>query len=380
MVVGVPAYLSHQSRDLNVAGELRNACREHGGRAPRGLLDFSAPSNPLGVPEFLREAIEEAVKLELYGDYPDYDYSNFREAVASFYGVEPGGVVPLNGAAEALNILLLCLKPRVLVVAEPTFGEHRCLAGIAGVSYVSVPYREVGDSFEFPLEDVIRAVKARDADTSVVLLSNPNNPTGACAGLNELEELLNALQNSLVAVDEAFVELSTTCGSLLGLASSYENLVVLRSFTKGLGVRGLRAGFLYTSSRRLAKTLDTCRQPWNLNSIASYAIAKVLSDRRRDVSDYLRRSAEVVEVERAVLAEGLAELGVVVYRSHAPFVLVRHSKVDARESLRRLWGRGIAVRDASSFPYLTEYHVRVSVRLRENNVQLLRAYKELGIG
>lgn len=81
-----------------------------------------------------------------------------------------------------------------------------------------------------------------------------------------------------------------------------------------------------------------------------------------------------------MLAEGLAELGVVVYRSHAPFVLVRHSKVDARESLRRLWGRDIAVRDASSFPYLTEYHVRVSVRLREDNAQLLRAYKELGIG
>jgi histidinol-phosphate aminotransferase len=376
VVVEVHTHPDHTSRGSGLAGGL--ACRQHGGRVPRGFLDFSAPSNPLGVPEFLREAIGEAVELGLYEDYPDYDYRDLREAVASFYGVEPEGVVPLNGAAEALSILLLCLKPRELVVAEPTFGEHRCLAGVAGINYVPVPYREAGDYFEFPLEGLVDAARAGDAP--VVLLSNPNNPTGACAELSKLGELLSALQNSLVVVDEAFVELSTTCRSALELADDYENLAILRSFTKSFGVRGLRVGFLYTSGRRLAQTLDACRQPWNVNSVASYAIAKVLRDRGRDAREYLRRSAEVVEVERAALTEGLTELGVVVYRSHAPFVLARHTRVSARESLRRLWSRGIAVRDASSFPYLTEYHVRISVRLREDNARLLRAYRELGLG
>lgn len=354
------------------------SCREHGGRVPKGFIDFSAPSNPLGVPEFLREAIEEAVREGLYERYPDYDYVELREAIASFYGVEVGGLVPLNGAAEALSLLTLCVRPRELVVAEPTFGEHRCLAATAGVNYVPVPYREVGSSFKFPLDEIVNVAKSRSG--SVVLLSNPNNPTGACVGLKELKELLTTLPNSLVVVDEAFAELSASCRGFLELAKDYENLVVLRSFTKSFGVRGLRVGFLYTSNSRLAAALNTCRQPWNVNSLASYSIAKVLRERREDVREYLGRSVEVVEVERAVLARGLADLGVKVYESHAPFLLAKHARVSAGESRRRLWSRGIAIRDASSFPYLTEYHVRISVRPREDTELLLKAYRELGIG
>ena len=354
------------------------ACREHGGRVPRGFLDFSAPSNPLGVPEFLREAIREAAEVGMYSEYPDYDYADLREAIASFYGVEEGGVVPLNGAAEALTLLTLCVKPRELVVAEPTFGEHRCLASLLGIGYVPVPYGEVGGRFEFPLGDLVNVARARGS--GVVLLSSPNNPTGACAKLRELEELLSTLHSFLIVVDEAFIELSTDCEGSLGLTRDYENLAVIRSFTKNLGIRGLRAGFLYSSNPRLAAVLNYCRQPWNVNSIASYSVTKVLRERRRELEEYLRRSAEVVEVERALLAKGLAELGLAVYESHAPFLLVKHSRVTARESWRRLWSRGIAIRDASSFPYLTEYHVRLSVRLREDNALLLKVYRELGIG
>jgi len=359
-------------------GGLHYACREHGGRVPRGFVDFSAPSNPLGVPEFLREAIREAVEVGAYSEYPDYDYADLREAIASFYGVEEGGVVPLNGAAEVLTLLTLCVRPRELVVAEPTFGEHRCLAPLIGVGYVPVTYGEVEGRFEFPLGDLVDVARARGS--GVVLLSNPNNPTGACARLKELGELLSTLHNSLIVVDEAFIGLSTDCEGSLGLTRDYENLLVVRSFTKSLGIRGLRAGFLYSGNQKLAALLDSCRQPWNVNSVASYSVAKVLRERGRELEEYLRRSAEVVEVERALLAKGLAELGLKVYESHAPFLLVKHSRVTARESRRRLWSRGIAIRDASSFPYLTEYHVRLSVRLREDNALLLKAYRELGIG
>lgn len=355
-------------------------CREHGGRAPTGFLDFSSSSNPLGAPDFLKEAVDEAVKLGIYTRYPDFEYVDLKEALALFYGVDRDGVVPLNGAAEALNLLLLCTRPAELLVVEPTFGEHRCLSKLAGVNYSPIPYREVGRTFEFPVDELTRAIKVGPDRLKLVLLSNPNNPTGTCAEPSLVEEVLSTSSSVLVVVDEAYAEISPTCGQVLELTSSYENLVVVRSLTKSLGILGLRVGFIYTSNARLSKVLDMCRQPWNVNSVAYYALSKVLRDRAGDVREFLRKSAELVEVEREFLSKGLSELGISVYESRAPFILVKHAKVRAGEMLKMLLNYRIVVRDASSFPYLTEYHVRLSVRKREENKYLLYVYRELGIG
>jgi histidinol-phosphate/aromatic aminotransferase/cobyric acid decarboxylase-like protein len=346
--------------------------RYHGGRVSPQVIDFSSPSNPLGPPPVVDEILLDSVRGRSYTRYPDYEYKMFREAVAELYNVDPASLVPLNGSAEALQLLIPVLKPRVMVSLEPTFGDHRVQTYSAGVPLVTVPYvirgfrYEVDPSIYCNLPGEFRA-------HSLILLSNPNNPTGALTPRRVLEELLSCSKdNTVIVVDEAFSDFTGNKESLLGLGD--DRVIVLRSFTKIFSIQGLRVGFLYAGSRRMARLLDGFRQPWNVNSLAVEVTVKLL--KWDGLREYLRATMEVVEVERLFLEEHLKRLGFEVYESKAPFLLIRHG-VPHPHFNKELLENGLFVRDASTFLYLTPYHSRVSVRLRGDNVRLLEVLEEL---
>jgi threonine-phosphate decarboxylase len=346
--------------------------RYHGGRVSPQVIDFSSPSNPLGPPPIVDEILLDSVRSRVYTRYPDYEYKMFREAVAELYNVDPASLVPLNGSAEALQLLIPVLKPRVMVSLEPTFGDHRVQARSAGLPLVTIPYIVKGSRFEVD-PNVYCNLPSEFRTRSLILLSNPNNPTGALTPRRVLEELLSCSKdNTVLVVDEAFSDFTGNRESLLGLGD--DRVIVLRSFTKIFSIQGLRVGFLYAGSRRMARLLDGFRQPWNVNSLAVEVTVKLLE--WDGLGEYLRATLEVVEVERLFLEGNLKRLGFEVYESKAPFLLVRHG-VPHPHFNNELLENGLFVRDASTFPYLTPYHSRVSVRLRGDNIRLLEVLEKL---
>ena len=347
--------------------------RVHGGRPPRGVLDFSSPLNPLGPPGILVESIERLVKERVYGAYPDYDYRGLREAIAEYYGVAVESVVPLNGAAEGLSLLVLALKPRRLVTVEPTFGDHALASRALGIPWLAVPYAL--DGLEYRLDpEAFCGLPKESRRESLVILSNPNNPTGGLASRSSIEELAACLEEgSVLVVDEAFSDFAGDSESLLGADS--DSIVVLRSFTKIMAVPGLRAGFMYTPNARVRTLVDSVRQPWNVNVLVSMALEEVLRERSL-LRDFVNRTVEYVSAERGLLASGLRALGIEVYGSRAPFLLVRQPEQHPGFN-EKLICRGIYVRDASSFSYLTPYHSRISVRSRADNLRLLEAVRDV---
>jgi len=354
--------------------------RIHGGRTPPGItLDFSTPINPLGAPEAIHKLVEEAVKLRIYTKYPDYEYQELRQAIASFYSIDEDRVIPLNGAAEGISLAIACLKPNVLVVFEPTFGDYRLEAHALGIPVISISYVERVDEYELNIygaEELGKVVRNRKA---LVLLSNPNNPTGCYSELRLLKHLAEILENSVVLIDEAFIELCNECESVLSLAKDYENVAILRSLTKTFSVPGLRIGFLYLGNEKVYEVLEACRQPWNINSLTSFVFSKALTEYASQLRKFVEDSRRVIAEERSFLVKSFRELGIKVYRSRAPFILVRHKRFTSRQVNEALTRFGIVVRDASTFTYLTPYHARVSVRLREDNRRLVETYKVLGI-
>ena len=346
--------------------------RYHGGRVGPQVVDFSSPSNPLGPPPVVDEILLDSVRDRSYTRYPDYEYKMFREAVAELYNVDPASLVPLNGSAEALQLLIPVLKPKVMVSLEPTFGDHRVQTYSAGVPLVTVPYVIRGSRYEVD-PSIYCNLPGEFRAHSLILLSNPNNPTGALTPRRVLEELLSCSKdNTVIVVDEAFSDFTGNRESLLGLDD--DRVIVLRSFTKIFSIQGLRVGFLYAGSRRMARLLDGFRQPWNVNSLAVEVTVKLL--KWNGLRDYLRATLEIVEVERLFLEGNLKRLGFEVYESKAPFLLVRHSMPHPHFN-NKLLENGLFVRDASTFPYLTPYHSRVSVRLRGDNIRLLEVLEKL---
>lgn len=348
--------------------------RSHGGRPPQGTLDFSTPLNPLGPPPQLVEAIGRLAR-DAYRYYPDYEYKEFKEAIAGYYGLDPEKIVPLNGAAEAFYLALAALRPGTLISVEPTFGDHSLAIAQLGITWVTAPLTQ-GDSSYMLDPAAVCNLPYNIRRGSLLLVSNPNNPTGSSAPPNIILEVAECMEEGVILIDEAFMDLSPARNSSL-LGRAPDNVVVVRSLTKSLAIPGLRAGFAYTENRRIVEALDALRQPWNVNTLAARVIIEALMNLSKDIKRHLDDSKELVLREASWLRARLDGLGLVVYETQAPFLLVHHPRARHPELQRELNKRGIHVRDASSFTYLTPYHSRISVRVRRENELLLRAFNRV---
>jgi len=208
---------------------------------------------------------------------------------------------------------------------------------------------------------------------SLAFLCRPNNPTGEAVPLEQVEELAREAERSggLLVVDEAYVEFSR-CESAVCLLEDYPSLAVLRSMTKFYSLPGLRLGFL-AAPEEVAHRVRRLLPPWRVNVLALHAGVAALRDR-----EFARRSRRYIAEERERLAEELLAAGAEPLRSEANFLLVRlppgMRSAGVREELLRM---GILVRDCSDFRGLGEGFIRVSVRLREENMMLVQALEEV---
>ncbi len=235
------------------------------------------------------------------------------------------------------------------------------------IPLISIQYIEGVDTFIFPLE-LLLSIPRDIARKSIILLSNPNNPTGCFIGIKYVEEIVRTFRESIILIDEAFIDLSERFQeSSLHLVKEYDNIVVIRSLTKSFSVPGLRIGFMCISNR-FSKIFDLYRQPWNVNALANHLFIELLSKFKDDVKKFLEISRQYISNERSRVTSHLRKLGFIVYNSHAPYILVRSRKFSAQEINDMLLRYGVYVRDASSYTPLTKYFFRVAIKsVNDNN-------------
>ena len=317
---------------------------EHGGRVrwhrtrERGeLLDFSANVNP--YPPRIPWTPDPLVLK----DYPDDRYELLKEVIGRAFGRDTAEVTIGNGSVELIRAFcsamlgdgdMACIRP-------PTFAEYEMAVKLAGARCTA------------------------DENGAVVrFLCNPNNPTGLLHTRPELLRLLEktAGQGACLFLDEAFIELADPHQSLADV--SHENLFVLRSLTKSFAVPGIRFGYGFGTPELIEK-VETVRLPWTVNAFAeSFAIEAF-----RHYED-LERSRERVARERNWLSGRLDDLGLVYEPPSANYILLA-VPLEAEVLVERLFSRGILVRDCRSFGL--PRHIRVAVRTREENWQLIEA-------
>lgn len=328
----------------------------HGDRmVPEGSLDFAVNVVSGGPPAWLREELTSAA-LDQGSTYPDE--SEAIRAISDRHGREPGEVLPTNGASEAFWLLATALRPQYAVVVHPAFTEPESALTAMGHAVERVFRRP--EDFSFDVEAV-----AEDAD--LVVVGNPNNPTGNLERAAVLARLARA--GRVLVVDEAFMDFSPGEAESLAARSDLPGLVVVRSLTKAWSIPGIRAGYLLGPAE-IVEALRSVRQPWPVNTLACAAIVACAGDEATS-----RKIAEEVGVAREMLIDRLAELpGVRVWPSAANFVLIRVP--DGPGVRSALLVRGVAVRPAGSFPGLDAGYLRLAVRTPEDNELLLTALGE----
>ena len=341
-----------------------SALKVHGG-APRGFLDFSAPSNPLGPPPIARALLSEATHLAI-GRYPDPSYRELARAIAQFYGFDEKSIIPLNGAAEAYSIVPLALRPRTVISVDPTFGDIDDICRASGARRICLCMYRSGRKWLVD-RDTLREVLRRVEDPCLVILSIPNNPTGSADLYVAIEEALS--RGCFVLADYAFADLSTeTIEPVIE-----DRVLAVFSLTKLLALPGLRIGFLVTIDREIYELLDSARQPWNVNALAADSIRKLLLDYGPYLREFVELSKNAVSRLRSYLVSKLEMLGLEVFESVAPYVLVRHESMD--RLARCLERRRIAIRLCSSFTCLDKSFARVSVRPLSDIDKLVEAMR-----
>jgi histidinol-phosphate aminotransferase len=328
----------------------------------QGSVKLASNENPLGPSPRAVEALRGA--LGGIHRYPDGHAFALRHALARRLGVAPEQLVLGNGSDEVLELLAKTfLAPGDEVVhAWPSFAMYPIVARGMGATSVRVP---LTDGLVHDLDALAAAVGPR---TKLVLVCNPNNPTGTSVGAEAFDRFVARLPEDVVlAVDEAYFEFARRPDfpdALAWLARRPATLV-MRTFSKSHGLAGLRVGYA-VGSAELCGYLERARHPFNLNLLAQVAGLAALDD-----VEHVRRTQELNASGIDYLTRELEALGLEVTPSDANFVLVR-TGADLYERLLR---EGVIVRPMGG--YGLDAHVRVSVGLPEENERFVKALRRL---
>ncbi|MEM3556004.1 MAG: histidinol-phosphate transaminase [Candidatus Micrarchaeia archaeon] len=294
-------------------------------------------------------------RIEL-NEYPDPSYTNLRRMLGEYTGVPSDGIVVGAGADELLNIIarVVLEKGDKAVISSPTYPMFRVVVeGVGGVAY------EVERREDFSLDEEILISKANEIKAKLVFVCNPNNPTGNLSGLREIEKIVSNIEGYVV-VDEAYFEF---CGrSSADLLGMYENLLIVRTFSKAFSLAGARVGYSL-SSKQIAKLMNKVRMPNSVSSVSIFLAEESLKKRER-----MENNVKIIVSERERLAKQLKKLDLRVFPSYANFLLVKFK--DARYVFNRLIRKGIVARKFSS-KQLRDF-LRFTVRSRRENSILVR--------
>ena len=324
---------------------------------------LSANENPSNVPEEVQLEIRKALKGFPFNRYPDPLGNELRDLIAEANGLSRENVLLGNGGDELLfNLALTWGGPgRTFLNVPPTFSVYEANARLTGTKVVNVPRKE---NFDIDEEAVLARMAEGDIDFAVI--TSPNNPTGKMANETFLKKLLDS-SDALIMVDEAYFEFSRF--SMRPYLDQYENLVILRTFSKAFSLAGVRMGYLLANASVIREFLKV-RQPYSVDSV-SQAIATAVY---RNRSLFVPGINQIIE-QRGVLLEELGKMpGVTVFDSDSNYVLFRVA--DADEIWQGLYDRGVLIRDFSHSQYL-ENCLRVSVGSPEENQVFLGALTEI---
>lgn len=334
--------------------------------APVTARKLNQNEAPADVPEDIKREIVSRAAAEPWHRYPAFVPHRLTAAIAARHGWMPEGVLVGNGSNELIQAALAVsvAESATVVAPQPTFSLYRLLTAVNGGCYVPVP---LGQAFAYDVDALIAA--ARRESARVVILNSPNNPTGSALPEGAVERVLEET-DALVLCDEAYQDFGGP--SAIGLLPRFPRVIVLRTFSKAMGMAGLRFGYALAHPD-LAREIAKAKLPYNVNAI-TLAAAEVALEHHRVFEE--RTRAVVAERDRFVPLLALIP-GIRVFPSAANFVLFQCQAVSARVLFRRLVEEhGILVRDVSGGVGLADC-LRVSIGTREDMDALLTAMRSL---
>ena len=366
------------------------------------ILDYSSNINPYGIPESLKKRITE--NLEILERYPDPDYIELRQKLAHLNKVDVSNIILGNGATEIIFLFMKVINPKKILIAAPTFGEYERATKAtervedsiilgnsnkkkddeksSGKQKIEIEYFELKESDYFKL-NIHNLKNELEKKYDLLIICNPNNPTGKFLKLSETEQILKECNkyNTKLFIDEAFIDFlkDGMKESIINTKENKQNLFVARAFTKFFAIPGLRLGYGIYFDKKLEKGISEKKEPWSVNNIAEMAGLTVLDD-----TEYIEKTLKWITEEKTYVYEKLNEIsGIKPYKTEVNFITVKIEDnfilkgLNVKILREKMLEQGILIRDASNFNFLDERFFRLAIKDRENNDRVIETLKKI---
>ncbi len=330
------------------------------------LIDFSANINPLGLPEGVKKAVIE--NMAAFSNYPDSLCRELIKGIALHENVPESYILCGNGAADIIYRIAEAVRPGTTLVMAPSFSEYEAAVRTAG-SNIKYFYLNNGNGFNVGKDILAEVIPGID----LMFLCNPNNPTG---NLTDKKTVLALAQKckenkTILVVDECFIDFLENTGefSIVDCIHDYDNVIVLKAFTKIYAMAGIRLGYAMCSNEDIIRRLEKTGQPWSVSAVAQLCGTAALKE-----TEYIHRTKKLIKENRKKLTLELRALGFEVFDSCANYILFR---TESRALDRELLKYGILIRACDNFVGLDNSFFRIAVKSKEDNEYLLESLKKL---
>lgn len=328
----------------------------------RLLLKLNTNENPYGPSPLVIDAIKNVTgdNLRLY---PDPESNLLKQALADYYDIPKSFVFVGNGSDEVLAFIFQSLLKKNLPILFPdiTYSFYPTYCSLYGIQYDTI---SLDKNFNINLDDYLY-------ENGGVIFPNPNAPTAIPKSLFDIEQFLKRNQNSVVVIDEAYVDFGAE--SAVKLIKKYDNLVITQSFSKSRSLAGLRLGCAL-AHEKLIQALVRVKDSFNSYSVdrlgQEAGIAAI-----KDSSYFLKTSNAIIET-REFLMQELSKMNFKILPSAANFIFTKHNKVDAEELFNKLRDVGILVRHFNKPKRITRY-LRITIGTTEEMKQLVLVLKKI---
>ena len=332
------------------------------------VVKLASNENPMGCSPRVTLAVTE--QLGQLSRYPDGNGYYLKQALADFNDVNANQITLGNGSDDLLDILARSFvgADDAIVYSQYAFVVYPMLAKMQGATGLEVPAQRFGHN----LKAMSQAVQD-NPNTKIVFIANPNNPTGTQLEQKELRQFVASVPSSvLVVLDEAYIEYSPESNNR-ALLDEFDNVIIVRTFSKAYGLAGLRVGYAL-SSVAVADLLNRIRQPFNVSRVGLAAAAAALADQ-----DFIEKTRLINDEQMRWLEKQFDALGLGFVKSHANFIMVEvqveMEDITAASIHQALLEQGVIVRplDAYGLPNW----LRITVGVAEDNLRLIDTLRSI---
>lgn len=332
------------------------------------IIDFSSNINPFGLSPKATEVLRN--NIDLASIYPDPEYHELKKSISEYCKCYPKNIILGSGATELISATIKTVLPKKALLLSPAYSEYEKELNKINCQITKLFYKKE-NNFQIDIDHLLSLINENDFD--IIVICNPNNPTGSLISLDYLKIISSAF-NKTIMIDETYIEFTNfEKTSAISLAIENENIIVIRGTSKFFSTPGIRLGYAILSEGKLFSKMNSLPNLWNINIFASLMGENMFKD-----TEYLTMCHKKFDENFSLLFSGLKSFNEIkVYESQSNFILceIINSNFTVDNLYNYLAEKGIIIRKAESFEGLDKNFFRVCVLSREHIEILLKEMK-----